>query len=81
MFSYRSSCRNGMKKMAAHLFFLYSVERGQAEKDGKDVVEDFFYAGENMYRFAVVEQISSEDDEDEYEEEDWEEDTDDDNKD
>ena len=60
-----------MKKMASHLFFLYAAERQRAERVGKDPDEDFYYAGNNLYKFAVVAQIQAEDEEDEYEEEDW----------
>ena len=63
-----------MKKVGAHLFFLYAAERQRAERTGKVPDEDFYYAGNNLYKFAVVAQIEDEDDEDEYEEEVWDDD-------
>ncbi len=61
-----------MKKMASILLFLYAAERQQAENEERKPDEDYYYAGQNMYKHAVVEQLSAEDDED-WGEEDWDE--------
>ena len=60
-----------LKKMVSHLFFLYAAERHRVERTGEEPNEDFFYAGNNIYKQAIVAQIMAEDDEEEYEEEDW----------
>lgn len=62
-----------MKKMASILLFLYTAERQQAENEERKPDEDYYYAGSYMYKHAVVEQLSAEDDDD-WNEEDWEED-------
>jgi len=69
-----------LKKMAATMFFLYAAERQSAEHEDRDPDEDFFYAGLNLYKHAVVEQISAEDDDDDFEDLDddaWDDDEDD----
>ena len=70
-----------LKKMAATMFFLYAAERQSAEHEDRDPDEDFFYAGLNLYKYAVVEQISAEDDDDDdfedLEEDAWDDDEDD----
>ncbi len=62
-----------MKKMASILLFLYTAERQQAENEERKPDEDYYYAGSYMYKHAVVEQLSAEDDDD-WNEDDWDED-------
>ena len=58
-----------MKVVAAHLLFLYTQERQNAEQEGRTPDESYFYAGSSFYNFAAMQQMMEEDEDDEDEDE------------
>ena len=51
-----------MKIIAAHLFFLYAQERQEAEREGRRIDEDYYYAASNLFNYAAIHQIAEESD-------------------